>query len=68
MLNLIVKVLTWEGEFITNAFIEGAEFVEGTMGRFPTMVLLTLNGKRIYSWQYIMEPYAPLLEYRNGNW
>ena len=63
----IVKVLTWEGEYITDAFIQGVEYVEGTIGRFSSIILLTLGGEKLYAWKYMIAPYTPLLEYKNGN-
>ncbi|MHA2390163.1 MAG: hypothetical protein ACXACW_15690 [Candidatus Hodarchaeales archaeon] len=63
----IVKVLTWEGEFVTNAFIEGIEHIEGEFGRFTSLVLLSLTGKKLYAWQYMLAPFPLLLEYKNGS-
>ena len=63
----IVKVLTWDGEYIADAFIQGAEYIEGAMGWFSSIILLTLEGEKLYAWKYMIAPYTPLLEYKNGN-
>jgi hypothetical protein len=63
----IVKVFTWEGEFVTTAFIQGFEYIRGTKGWFPSVVLLSLTGEKLYGWQYILQPYTLLLEYKNGS-
>ncbi len=63
----IVKVLTWDGEFVTNAFVEGIEQVKGKVGWFPSIVLLSLTGEKMYAWQYMIAPYTLMLEYKNGN-
>jgi len=63
----IIKVLTWEGEFVTNAFIQGVELIEGVEGWFSSIVLLSLTGEKLYAWQHMIAPYTPLLEYKNGS-
>jgi hypothetical protein len=63
----IIKVLTWDGEFVTNAFVQGVEQVKGKTGWFTSIVLLTLTGEKLYAWQYIIEPYTLLLEHKNGS-
>jgi hypothetical protein len=62
----IVKVLTWDGEFVTNAFIQGIEHIKGERGWFTSIILLSLAGKKLYAWQYMLAPYTPLLEYKNA--
>ena len=63
----IVKVLTWDGEYITDAFIQGVEWIEGKRGWFSSIILLSLTGKKLYGWQHIIAPYTLLLEYKNGD-
>ncbi len=63
----IVKVLTWDGEFVTDAFIQGVEYIEGVEGWFSSIVLLSTTGEKLYAWQYMLAPYTLMLEYRNGN-
>ncbi len=66
----IVKVLTWDGEFVTDAFIQGIEYVKGfggdTSNWFTSVVLLSLTGEKLYAWQYMLAPYTLLLEYKNA--
>ncbi len=63
----IVKVLTWDGAFVTNAFIQGVEYIEGAEGWFSSIVLLSLMGKKLYAWKHMIAPYTLLLEYKNGS-
>ena len=63
----IVKVLTWDGEFVTDDFIQGVEFVEGVVGWFTSITLLTLTGEKLYAWEHMITPYTLLLEYKNGS-
>ena len=62
----IVKVLTWDGEFVTNAFIQGVELIEGVEGWFSSITVLSLSGKKLYAWQYMLVPYTLMLEYKNA--
>jgi hypothetical protein len=61
-MNKIVKVLDWDGNYITDAFIDGLEYVKGSKGYFTSLVLLTLKGEKLYGWQFMIAPYTLLLE------
>jgi hypothetical protein len=66
-MRTIVKVLTWDGEFVADAFIQGVEHVEGVEGWFSSIVLLSLAGKKLYGWKHMIAPYTLMLEYKNGS-
>jgi hypothetical protein len=66
-MHTIVKVLTWDGEFVTNAFLEGVELIEGVEGWFSSVTVLSLSGKKLYAWQHMLVPYTLMLEYKNGS-
>lgn len=65
----LVRVHDWDGNYQTNAYIIGLEYVEGETGWFTSLILLTTDGRRLEGWKHQITPQVPLLEWdwRDGD-
>jgi hypothetical protein len=55
-------ILTHDGEFVSYGFIAGLEMVEGDLGWYPSLILITTHGERLDGWKYMVRPYTPHLQ------
>lgn len=65
----LVRVHDWDGNYLTEAYIEGMEYVRGEYGWFSSLILLTLDGRRLQGYKHVLTPPVPLIEWdwKDGN-